>query len=398
MPKEKPTEPSLLDLPNEVIELCAKPYQGSTLLMARLARSDKRLRHLLQPELDKRAAKQLMEYIQKPTAENFAKAQTMYQANPRLICTVVKDEVESPAVGWDAEGNIVRRKVRNRSPLQAAAAGVNKMIYEDMTRYIHLAVDINTNQPIGLEAAKTLAAAQLNAQFPNGFAYPPSEYDVDKNGLHFSTLLNAITSDTALRQNEQDVDYDPDRKPNETTKAALAAFREYFRPKEAVDSGHDFNLNHLVKAYELYKAHWNQWNWNQCVVYCVEVIGYLQGLVPPSVAQAFCQGLYYLLEQKKPVELALDVKIWGTDWRVAFYPHSSIGARGTLGRDFLVDIVYGYALAGSDAALAAGVRLRRRLLGNYVEQTHQTLTALSNTLNSQPVVMSNDRSGPRGSA
>ena len=116
-----------LELPSDVMERVVG-FASSTLILAKLARTSKAMHNLVQPELDKRAAKQLLEYVLKPTEDNIAKAKKMYEANPKLIFIEVEDEVEEYAAGTTTRINdagveehvAVHRRVKGLSPFRAA--------------------------------------------------------------------------------------------------------------------------------------------------------------------------------------------------------------------------------------------------------------------------------------
>ena len=308
----------------------------------------------------------------------------MVKANPRIMFIEVTDEVEEYAAGITTRINeagieehvAVHRRVKGLSPFRAALGAGDEGIYKDMATYFDKVVDIEGN-PIG----HTRAAQQFNEQFPDGFDYPPCTYD-------FSVLATAITADQVLHQ-----DHNPTvvKNPSESTKALLAQFRNDFLPKEAVTSGHHFNLNHLLKAFEVYNAHWHQWNGNQCSLFWCQVIGYLERLVPAVDAQAFCQGLYYFLEQKQPAARGFKVESWDTSPEAPYFPLPS----GSSGLGFDSGIYIAWAGAGGRAGRIEE-RGARHYLKKYVEQKHQILSALSNTWNSHPVAQSDSR--PRGGA
>lgn len=371
-----------LELPNELIrevpELASGvSYKEETLIMSRLSRTSKRMRALFQPELDKRAAKQLLEHV---LNGNFTEAQKMYAANPRIL--FIKTEGVEPAAGieeYEGEaGNICTRAVHRKviaSPYQAALGAGDRQMREDMSRYFDKIID-ETGNPIGHENAE----AQREEWFPAGM-YPENLY-------HFDALVTAITTDPVLTANP---DYNSAivKNPSEPTKKALTQFRNDFLPKEPITHGHLFNLNHLLEAFKVYNAHFEQWNWNQRSLFWCQVIGYLERLVPAVDAQAFCQGLYYLLEQKQPASRGLSFHNWVSSSDISYYPlgSSSVG----LGFDFGIE--FGGRGCRGEAAPRGRLAAGGRGLKNYVEQKHQILAALSNTTNSS---LSKEKEKARG--
>ena len=90
-------------------------------------------------------------------------------------------------------------------------------------------------------------------------------------------------------------------------------------------------------------------------------------------AQAFCQGLYFLLEQKQPQARTLSLYNYQSATNTSYYPANS--AAGCLGFDFGIEIYAGY----TGASLRARVSRPNSMpsLTNYVEQKNQSLSTLS---------------------
>lgn len=330
---------------------------------------------------DKEAAKQLLKYILQPTAENVENAVKMFTNLPRLL--FIEATAPAYAAGIDETGNAVCQIIK-ASPYRAVLGAGDEDLLNRMKAHFDKVQNFGAtaDNPQG-KTGWEVAREQFYQQFPNGIvAYPESIYD-------FNVLAAAITHDPILAHNE----YNPAivKNPSEATKALLVQFRNDFLPKEVVTSGHHFNLNHLLKAFEVYNAHWEQWNWNQRSLFWCQVIGYVERLVPAVDAQAFCQGLYYLLEQKQPLQRGFKVENWDNNGPTSYFPCSA----GAVGLGFGFGI---YIAGGAATRCASSARGPCRGLKNYVEQKHQTLTALSNTLNSQPIVKSNDRDGLRSSS
>lgn len=140
----------------------------------------------------------------------------------------------------------------------------------------------------------------------------------------------------------------------------------------------------MVKAFEVYNQHYDAWNLNQCSLFWRQVIGYLERLLPAVVAQAFCQGLYNLLENKEPPARAFKLDNWVTGGSISYFPLPG-GASG-LGVDF------GVHSAACFRDVDGGARFGGSLK-NYVEQIQQTLSELSGTLSSQPSERKDKRLG-----
>src|SRR3982751_3404762 len=79
-------------------------------------------------------------------------------------------------------------------------------------------------------------------------------------------------------------------KPCLATEQALLQFRKDFLP-QLVTSGHCFNLNELLKAYEMYEDYRYKWNHHQSYFFYGRIIGYLQRLITAIDAQISSQGV-----------------------------------------------------------------------------------------------------------
>jgi hypothetical protein len=257
-----------------------------------LAQTCRRFYQILEPQLNLQA-KQLLLHVLQGDAAN---AEKMFTINPELL--FIEATASEYAAGIDEAGNAVHRIVR-ASPYRAALGAGDKDLLTKMEVHFDKVGNFGTTHNPQSKTGWEMAKVQFYEQFPNGIVdYPESAYYAK-----FNALAAAITADLVLRQTQ---DYIPAivKNPSETTKSLLVQLRNDFLPKEAVTSGHHFNLNHLLKAFEVYNAHWDKWNWNQRSLFWCQVIGYVERLVPAVDAQAFCMGLYYLLEQKQPEALS----------------------------------------------------------------------------------------------
>jgi hypothetical protein len=239
---------------------------------------------------------------------NAVKAKKMYQANPGLL--FIEAAAEDYAAGIDENLNAVHRTIV-ASPFRAAAgAGDVSMLY-DMAGCLDQFVDIKS----GIKGHQ-IANEQLDQQFPNGFDYPPSTYD-------FSELEAAITLIRFA-----------------STTGAYAKFGKVFMPVD-VSVGYHFNLNHLIKACEVYEKNTNcgellfprapLWNSNQASIFWCFVIGYLERLVTAVDAQGFSCGFgKYGKPNKREFKLNDDVK------KISYFPLAAYPA-DRLGINFGVD-------------------------------------------------------------
>jgi len=368
LPKPTP-EKNLLDLPDELIRQIVKYSKTSDL--QKLAQTNKTFYYTYQPELDKRAAKQLMAYVLYPTPENIAKAEAMYSANPRILF-IKTQGVEVASSRDDETGQVsaptVCREIVDCSPFQAVLGTGDSAIYKNMATYFDKIVYKNESGAV-METGVERAQKQIQEKFPNGFDYPPIDAD-------FCTLINEIV--TAITNDPMLIN---DNTANEATQALLAKLRKYFLPKD-VTQGHHFNLNYLIKASEVYNQQWASWNGNQLSLFFCQVIGYVERLPAVVDAQAFCQGLYELSEENQPEARSLSLYNYQSSSNVNYH-------HPRLGFDFGIHVG---AFPGKPRLVARGagfVRGGGAALKNYVEQKQQSLVTLSNMLNSgltrQPV-------------
>ena len=253
-----------------------------------------------QPELDKRAAKQLMAYVLNPTAENIVKAKAMYAANPRIMFIETEGyELASGIEGYVDEKTgepctrLVYRKVIGSAFQAVLGTGDSELYYDMATHFDKIVYKSESGE---IETGAQRALKQIQARFPNGFDYPPTD---DTFNTLIADIAEAITNDQTLITTDR---------PNEATRAALTRLRQYLLPKD-VTQGHHFNLSQLIKACEIYNQNWNPWNENQRPLFWRQVIGYLQRLAPVVDAQAFCTGLYYLQEENEPLSRPAELTI-----------------------------------------------------------------------------------------
>ncbi len=339
---EASTEPALPAALIARIAMYSTSATAATLIMNRETRD------WIQPDLDERAAKQLMDYVLKPTEENVKKAKAMIAANPKIMF------IESTGVEWASgidEDRVVPRRVKS-SALKAALGTGDSEIYHFMAQYFDKVVYRDENGEI-VETGIQRAQRQMQEQFPSGFEYPQVEAE-------FTTLMdkivNALTNDPTSPE----------------TQAVLNEFRHYFLPKE-VTEGHHFNLNYLIEAFNRYGQHVAPWNENQLSLFWCQVIGYLERLVPAFDAQAFFQGLYDRIEQNQPPTRSLTLYNFQSFSDISYFPAISSSPPTGLGVDFGVYI--------GPAAAVTGLRALRYMPGATTDSLEQLCRAKTSALN-----------------
>jgi len=174
--------------------------------------------------------------------------------------------------------------------------------------------------------------------------------------FNFDALVAAITADEFKEE-----------KPNAKTNEELQKFRDYFNPEGKVfASGNHFDKEAFKKALEIYRQNFDPWNWKQCNLFCRQVIGYFERILPACDFLAVCKagGLISVVDRKEAVPDG-DISL-------------NFGSYGELGFDCFVDM-YGLALGGR---VRCGTVCRVGRMGgvdlaNYLEIKNQSLETLS---------------------
>src|SRR3990167_8177876 len=95
----------------------------------------------------------------------------------------------------------------------------------------------------------------------------------------------------------------------------------------------NFNPQHLLKTSEIYDSDplWqNHITWGQRDLFWRQVEGYVQRYLPACYAQAFSQGIYYIVEKTEPLQRSFNFRSGGG----SFYPLTSSSSQAGLGYDF----------------------------------------------------------------
>jgi hypothetical protein len=93
-----------------------------------------------------------------------------------------------------------------------------------------------------------------------------------------------------------------DSKNDNDCEEALQKFREYLKPKEIIKQGKHFNIELMIKAFELFDRHYDKFGGEKGrknILFWRKVIGYIQRYLPACYAQIFCSGLYRVLHDYK---------------------------------------------------------------------------------------------------
>ncbi len=275
--------------------------------------------------LQESAMKKLLFYVVR--AEE-ALALKMLRANPNLLLYT------SEATDYS------NRTYRGYTPFQAALLCHDVTLWQKMEPYFDRLTDGQTEK-----------AKQFNALFPEGIPQG-TPYD-------FSVLIQTITTSSAA-----DIDAALKKTQNDTAICnALNRFRSDFKALAMQETF--FNPSHLIRALKVYDEQFDNWSWAKRDLFWRQAIGYTERFLPACLAQAFIQGLYFIVEEQKPLVRSLKFKYDNG----SYYP--LVDSSG-LGFDFGI-----YGRSGVGAAVHAWDREVSSTLINYVEQIQQNCVDLS---------------------
>jgi hypothetical protein len=201
-----------------------------------------------------------------------------------------------------------------------------------------------------LEDGDALRAAQYAQQFPNGVE---QEADYDFAGL-VQVISSSSPEDVVAQLHHQNRDSD--------LCAAMTGpegFRARFKPGIVI-TGHHFNAQNLIRAFEVYAEQYDGWRDEQQYLFWRQVIGFIQRLLPAVDAQAFAQGLYYIVEKKEKPRRSFE---FSHDKGVNILP--------------LPDPRGGSGLGFDCAVHAGGPSPWAFLFRNFTEQKHQIIRSFT---------------------
>ena len=262
------------------------------------------------------------------------------------------------------------RLFKNLTPFQTALLTHDVALWKKMEDFFH---DI----PDGIAHKE----AQFNETFPNGLP--------KQKPYNFNTLLKIIT-DAPITNIETLVN-----NPSDTTSSlgqAMATFRTEFSDL-AMNEGF-FNIQHLIKALEEYVQQSNLWSVSQCHLFWSQVIGYTQRFLPACYAQAFCQGLSNVMDNKNQLVRLFKLKnkdqpyfslISDSKWYFPLLDADGLGFTFALSSSrYLSAFVHGGGAQEGQPTLAASTM---RCLKKYVEKIHRSFLELNQECNQPTMVL-----------
>ena len=335
---------------------------------------------VLEVEL-KRQAKELCQAV---VYGNYDKVKEMLDKNPRLVFykarvqdySFYEEEEEK-----DEKGNKKRIYRESEGTALQLALGA-----EDISRDAHpdegIADLIKSYFVKAYHNNEAAAQAEITKQFQE--QYPekafPEYYEADEKKreeilkskntnnpdlIAVEEIVQAISDSKAI--NETDLNQD------KILQAAFKQFRKHFKPKDVIVSGKQFNMQMLIRAFELYDQKFDKmggkWDSAKNMYFWQKVIGYIQRFLPACYASAFCQGLYDVVDENE--KLVRSLRFYDG---AAYYPLDSVPA-SRLGYNW--GAVGAVDAAGVRGLRAGGWRLSARaLVKTYVEQKQSRCAAL----------------------
>ena len=155
-------------------------------------------------------------------------------------------------------------------------------------------------------------AAQLSEIFPDGIEANDAMLQ-ENSKRDFEPILQAVKQAILAECNPDPSNRNPDD-PNNNLNVALKnqdngsalclALEEFRRQFSAISNNEKiFNPQHLLRAFEVYNTLWdecehnsNDRDYRKRNLFLRQIIGFCQRFVPACYAQAFSQGLYYLVK------------------------------------------------------------------------------------------------------
>jgi len=285
--KARITIPFILRTSKAVMESCIIPDVDTKSLIA-FSQASFYTNTLTKPALAKKAAKKLLIHVVRGEE---AEAKKMLEANPQLL---LERGLVTDYSGRQIEGTAF-----------ALALGAEDIeMCEMITPYFNRLTD---------QDGETERLKQYQAQFPEQEEKKEEKDEVKREDTPDIVMLKQLMQTISISNTDEECE------------PALAAFREFLKPKGVIKTGKHFNANLLLKAFQLYDenymdfGHWNSRKNNLC---WRKVVGYIQRFLPACYAQAFCQGLYGLVERGDKLKRSLNFLY---DPGIFFFPLSSSG-------------------------------------------------------------------------
>src|SRR3990167_6333470 len=266
-----------------------------------------------------------------------------------LLCKPVVNEVTE----------LSGKSFKERTPFQAALCTGNEILCELFKSYFE-------QIPGGLEAMQT----QIKAIFPEGIEAHIEKQKKEALKFKEETLRPLITTISAASATDVKTMLSKKQADSELGQA-IRAFREKIKDL-SINNKKDpvSNPFYLQEAFHLYDECFNTFTtWDQRDLFCIQGIGYVQCYSPARDLQAFAQGLYYLVEERKPF---LGSFKFTHAWNSVTHLEIKMKDFRSLGFDYWGGGGVGGARTRVPLGLGAGCRAAR-ILEIFIKQKQQAL-------------------------
>ena len=176
--------------------------------------------------------------------------------------------------------------------------------------------------------SETIITEQIQEQFPKGW----EEKEKARQERDLIALKEVVEAIENAREGDN---YEAD----------IQAFRDYLdnenKERSVIRTGKHFNAQLLVKAFNLYVEKYDLFGGNydspKNTLFWCKIIGYIERYLPACYAQAFCQGLYHIVECHEKLDRRLTFRY---DSEVTFFPLDAGPAdpAGRLGYHYALDV------------------------------------------------------------
>ena len=271
----------ITDLPKEIFTDAMPQANVSdkqvTAVLGTLSRTGNYFHRMFKEELTKRAMRTLYQAVIDDDRETVKR---ILVARPNLLLV-------EPPTGLVIESKLTWQKFYAEKP--AIMAAKRKQI-----KMLELIDELEQTELVKQAKAEALLAwspykTQQNAQGEDEIVIPRLYADYAKS------LIDVFREEAFPNGTKG--------KFSEKTENALKLLFDILLPKKAVklDDYIDPEL-FLLALYTAYRDHFDFFqNWDQRDAFCVRMIGLAQSVLSPETAKIFCEGLYYVVEEKRAI-------------------------------------------------------------------------------------------------
>jgi hypothetical protein len=261
----------------------------------------------LQGKLWKTYVTRIVQYVgelvvKEPTNYNIGKLKAMITVNPALL--LEKCQVQTHAK--DLAGNAV---VVEGTLFELADRADDEGMLSMIQPYMQ------AHYPEELQACKEKLLAEEKDEATR------QEKDLQALQTIISAISKASNRTCELMLNHE-TEITADDKEAQKLLTALNAFRDYLAPKKdpqtneiiPIKTGKHFNMQVLIEAFRLYDENYDAfggWDSHKNNLCWRKLIGYMQRFLPACYAQAFAQGIYYIVEDGEKLRRTFDFRLGG---------------------------------------------------------------------------------------